>query len=120
MLMYPKPGKKKKRSLHSPSILQPDGRTCWLCEHLDHNCTKYRYLEEHHIYGGPNRSISEQHGFKVKLCPAHHREGLEAVHQNIKNMRRLQQEAQRKYEETHTREQFMRLIGRNYLEEEDG
>lgn len=61
--------------------------------------------------------ISEEHGFKVKLCPKHHRTGTDAVHQNIKNLRMLQKDAQREYEKTHTRQQFMELIGRNYLED---
>ncbi len=53
----------------------------------------------------------------MKLCPEHHRTGPEAVHRSIKSMRLLQEEAQRSYEKTHTRKQFMELIGRNYLEE---
>ncbi|WP_418205773.1 hypothetical protein [Anaerotignum faecicola] len=31
---------------------------------------------------------------------------------------RLKQDCQRKFEETHTREEFMAIIGRNYLSDE--
>lgn len=52
---------------------------------------------------------------KCWLCLEHHTQGPEAVHNNIRNMRILQQEAQQAYEKDHTREEFVRLIGRNYL-----
>lgn len=48
--------------------------------------------------------------------PAHHIDGPEAVHNNQKNMRLIQEDCQKAYEKTHTRQQFMELVGRNYLE----
>ncbi len=39
-----------------------------------------------------------------------------AVHKDIVMMRILQQDAQRAYERTHTREQWMELMGRNYID----
>ncbi len=118
MLMFPKEkGKKRQRRIHPPSILHPDDGTCYLCRKLDHNGQIQRNLEIHHIFGGPNRAISETQGFKVKLCPKHHRTGSQAVHKNIKSMRLIQKDAQREYEKEHTRQQFMNLIGRNYMEE---
>ena len=83
------------RKKHKKSILQQE-KYCYLCDRL-------------------NRTISEAEGFKCWLCTAHHTYGPEAVHNNISNMRILQQEAQRAYEKDHTREEFVRLIGRNYL-----
>ncbi|WP_337495808.1 hypothetical protein [[Ruminococcus] lactaris] len=118
MLMYPKkaPGKKR-RIKHPPSILQAD-RTgeCYLCEKF--GIIRYwTYLEEHHIFdGNPGRRISEENGFKVKLCAGHHRISEKAVHKDIVMMRILQQDAQRAYERTHTREQWMELMGRNYID----
>ena len=44
--------------------------------------------------------------------------GPEAVHNNHKNMRVLHRDGQRAYERTHSRAEFMSLIGRNYLDEE--
>ena len=101
------------RKKHKKSILQQE-KYCYLCDRLDHRYM-VRSLHEHHVFGGPNRTISEAEGFKCWLCMAHHTYGPEAVHNNISNMRILQQEAQRAYEKDHTREEFVRLIGRNYL-----
>lgn len=110
--------RKKKRKKHKPSILHDKDGTCYLCMKLDNDYSQKRHLQEHHIFNGnPNRSISEAEGFKVYLCLEHHTVGPAAVHNNHENMRILQQDAQREYEKTHTREEFMGMIGRNYLEE---
>lgn len=113
-LMFPKSGKKKKRKKHRKSVLHEKDGTCYLCM-MKGIYRTYRYTEEHHIYGGPNRATSEANGFKCHLCLDHHRNGPEAVHNNMENMRLLQRECQRAYEETHTREEFMELIGRKEL-----
>lgn len=107
----------KRRKKHKASILQSKDNTCYLCRILNDD---YRqgFVHEHHIYGGANRSISEAEGLKVYLCLKHHIDGAEAVHNNINNMRILQREGQRAYEQEHSRQQFMELIGRNYLDEE--
>lgn len=115
-LMFPKSTRKsKKRKAHKASILHEKDGTCYLCM-MKGIYRIHRYTEEHHIYGGPNRAISEANGFKCHLCPDHHRNDPEAVHNNMENMRLLQRECQRVYEETHTRKEFMELIGRNYLD----
>lgn len=74
-------------------------------------------LEEHHIFfGTANRKISEKQGFKVWLTLEEHR-GTYGVHgKNGKKLDlKLKQDAQRKYEETHTREEFIKLIGKSYI-----
>lgn len=74
-------------------------------------------LEEHHIFfGTANRKISEKQGFKVWLTAEEHR-GTYGVHGKFgRNLDiRLKQDAQIKYEETHTREEFIKLIGKGYL-----
>lgn len=113
-LMFPKSTRKIKKKRHKKSILQEKNGTCYLCM-LEGKNKIHRQTEEHHIYGGPLRSMSEAEGFKCYLCLEHHRVGPAAVHNNYENMRRLQKECQRVYEETHTREEFMELTGRNYL-----
>ena len=115
-LLFPKTGSRKKRRKHHESILHRKNGTCYLCMKLKDDYSYHRYLEEHHIYGGPNRAVSEAEGLKVYLCQECHR-GKEGVHRDISKMRFLQQEGQRKFEEIHTRKQFMKLFGRNYLEE---
>ena len=62
--------------------------------------------------------VFEAEGLKVYLCLDHHIMGPEAVHNNHKNMRILHRDGQRAYERTHSRAEFMSLIGRNYLDEE--
>ena len=46
--------------------------------------------------------------------------GKEAVHNNAEMMKVLRQDGQRAFEKTHTREEFMKLFGKNYLEETGG
>lgn len=75
-------------------------------------------LHKHHIFfGNPGRKISEENGFWVYLVGRLHNQSDEGVHG--KNGRELdlllKQHCQRKYEELHSREDFMKLIGRNYL-----
>lgn len=117
-LMFPKTSVRKKTKKHKASILHTRDGTCYLCMRLHNDYRIHLYLEEHHVYdGNPNRGISEAEGLKVYLCLDHHRNGAEAVHNNHKNMLLVQQDAQRIYEEKHTRRQFIELIGRNYLED---
>lgn len=117
-MMFPKPQRKKKRKRHKASILHCKDGTCYLCMKLKEDYRIYPVVHEHHIYDGPNRSISEAEGLKVYLCLEHHIWGPCAVHNNKENMRLLQMDGQRAYERTHTREEFMELIGRNYLDKE--
>lgn len=115
-MIYPKSSKYKKRKHHKRSILHVKDGTCYLCMKLRNDYRCHRVVHEHHIFGGPNRKISEEEGIKVYLCLEHHTVGPAAVHNNINNMRLLQEEGQRAYEQNHTREEFMELIGRNYLD----
>ena len=86
-----------------------DQRKCWFC-HSTMN------LHRHHIYfGNANRKISEQNGFVVYLCYEHH-EGNQGVHHNIENNIKLRKECERWYlKQGHTKEDFIKLIGHNYL-----
>ena len=112
--MYPKPEYKKRRRKHKPSILQSKDGTCYLCTRLDGYYGR-KQLQEHHIFGGPNRIHSEAYGLKVYLCIEHHTCGPAAVHNNAEYMRLLHQDGQRAFERDHTREEFMKIFGRNYL-----
>lgn len=118
-MMFPKEKHVKKRKKHKKSILQEKNGCCYLCMKLDHDYRHHFTLHEHHVFGGSNRSNSEAEGLKVYLCVQHHIDGPAAVHNNHENMLLLQQDAQRKYEQTHTRADFMKLMERNYLEEEE-
>lgn len=100
------------------SILQQKDGTCYLCGKLLADPVVHGYTEEHHVFGGTaNRKLSERYGLKVYLCLRHHREGPQAVHNNRANAQLLKADAQRKFEETHTRNEFLEIFGRNWLEE---
>ena len=87
------------------SILTDDLEHCYWCYELDFSKVKRDDL--HEIYGGRNRKISMQNGFVVPLCRKHHES------EYIKNY--LKKLCQTTYENNHTREEFMSLIGENYL-----
>jgi hypothetical protein len=71
-------------------------------------------LHKHHIFGGANRKLSEQYGLYVYLIPEYHT-GDKGVHFNREFDLQLKREGQRKFEETHSREDFRRIFGKNYL-----
>lgn len=89
------------------SILQSE-KKCYVTEQTDG-------LHKHHIYGAANRKISEDNGFWVWLVPEYHNMSDRGVHFNKEFDLLLKQECQAKFEETHSREEFMKLIGRSYL-----
>lgn len=89
------------------SILSEEKR-CYVCGSTVN-------IENHHIFFGPLRPVSDRRGFKAFLCGFHHRDTKHGVHGNRELDLRLKRECQRKYEEKHTREEWMKIIGRNYL-----
>lgn len=90
------------------SIIQ-DEKVCLVCG------TPYG-LHKHHIFFGGNRQVSEREGFTCWLCASHHT-GPYGVHFDKDLDTAIKQRCQAKYEETHTRAEFLKLIGKNYLEE---
>lgn len=90
------------------SIIQHE-KECFVCRRTTN-------LECHHIFGGSNRKWSEADGLKVWLCHNHHNESPEGVHHNKYFMQHLHRIGQTEYEKNHTREDFMRRYGRNYLD----
>lgn len=80
-------------------------------------CGRMGYLEEHHIFGGPNRKHSEALGLKVHLCPECHRDTRKGVHGSEGQGKKLQlqQEAQKNFEARYSHEEFIRVFGKNYL-----
>lgn len=73
-------------------------------------------LHKHHIYfGDPCRRISEENGFWVWLVPELHNLSNRGVHFDHEFDLYLKKTCQAKYEETHSRQEFMDLIGRSYL-----
>lgn len=80
-------------------------------------CRTTLNLHNHHIFfGHGNRKISDQNGFTCYLCARHHNMSNAGVHLNRHLDLKIKQMCQRKYEETHTREEFIRLIGKSYID----
>jgi hypothetical protein len=90
------------------SILQKE-KVCFITGRTDN-------LHRHHIYGAANRKISEKYGFWVWLTGEYHNQNKTlGVHfDNVELKEHLQKKCQAKFEETHSREEFMKLIGKNY------
>lgn len=116
-MLYPKPTKRKKKKKHGKSLLQnKEIRICYLCARNGDNSWKPR-LEEHHIFGGPNRDLSEEHGMKVYLCPECHRTSARAVHKDPAGEanRYLHEMGQKAFEKEKPDLNFRELFGKNYL-----
>lgn len=96
------------------SVIQEE-KECFLCRYF-YNFENTNNLQDHHIFfGTANRVISEKFGLKVWLCIFHHTEGIGAVHKNIDYDLILKKIAQRKFEENHTREEFIRTFGKSFI-----
>lgn len=84
---------------------------------LDNYNFYYPDIERHHVFGGSDRTASEEKGLTVDLCPKHHRTGPAAVHINRETDLIVKRYAQAAYEQTHTREEFMKKFRKNYRED---
>lgn len=89
------------------SIMQDDKR-CYVTG------TEYG-VDLHHIYAGKNRRASDRNGFTVWLRHDVHM----ALHAHQKPFEtldaHLRRQCQMKFEETHSRAEFMAIIGASYL-----
>lgn len=85
------------------SILTDDLGHCIKC--------KKSPVDIHEIYCGSKRQVSMKNGFCVPLCRDCHRIVTDIRVADLE-LRKICQEV---YEQTHTREEFIKLIGRNYL-----
>ncbi len=90
------------------SILTDDMESCYLCG-------RAREAVHHIYFGTALRKISDKNGFIVPLCANCHNMSDKAVHFDKAKDLALKQACQREYEKLHTHEEFMKLIGRNYL-----
>ena len=72
-------------------------------------------LHKHHIFGGPNRSKSEEYGLWVWLRADWHNMSRYGVHFDKRLDIRLKQDAQEAFEKVHGHEAFMREFGKNWL-----
>lgn len=95
---------------YNESILETDSEHDFI--------TKKESLDtvRHEVYFGPLRPVSKHLGLWVYLSPKSHR----LIHSGatvdgISLDRMLKMQCQRVYERTHSRDEFMKIIGRSYL-----
>jgi hypothetical protein len=102
------------RNGYAPSIVQFQMDWCWQCGKRFPD-----YLERHEVYGAANRAKSKRLGLWVHLCPECHRTGKKAVHSSCESALKLKQAAQTAAMEEYgwNTDDFIREIGKNYLEE---
>lgn len=74
-------------------------------------------VQKHHIFGGGLREVSEENGFWVYLCMNHHT-GRCGVHGHPEKLRELRVMCQKKYLQTHSMEEWMKLMRRNYEQDD--
>ena len=100
----------------SKSIIQPEKKRCYLCGRLAG--AVYGGLDEHHVFGGSNRQLSERYGLKVYLC--HFDCHLNGVHKHATINNALKAEIQtiamNRY--NWTTEDFIKIFGKNYIMED--
>lgn len=94
-----------KKAIKKSVFADDEKDICYLCGCFGH-------MEEHHIFGGPCRSISDKYGLVVHLCSACHRK----LHDHGEGKQFLHELGQQYFEENiGTREQFIKEFIRSYL-----
>ena len=90
--------------------MQAEKTSCYICG-------SRVWLEEHHVFGGANRKLSEKYGLKVWLCHGCHNEPPVGVHHNAVINNHLKAETQKKAMEHYgwNIEKFRKVFGKNYL-----
>ena len=98
------------------SIIQQDKTRCFLCGRNG----SFDTLDEHHVYEGPNKPISEKYGLKVYL---HHNEchifGKNSVHNNARVNKALKAVVQKRAMKHYgwSVEDFIDKFGKNYIQD---
>lgn len=74
-------------------------------------CGSYGSIEVNEVFEGKNRQVSIKNGFCISLCHECH----ERFHNDREFNLYFKRLFQTEFEKTHSREEFIKLIGRNYL-----
>ena len=70
-------------------------------------CKKAKKEDLHEVFGGRNRQTSMKYGLVIPVC--------RKCHQDKTILKWLKKFVQLKFEETHTREEFIKIFGKSYL-----
>jgi hypothetical protein len=74
-------------------------------------------LDKHHIFNGALRKWSEKNGLWIYV---EHNRHMYLHQHDPEELMRLKRIAQAAYEQTHTREEFMSHVHKNYLDDDMG
>lgn len=96
--------KLKQKEQNRYSIFTSNLSICFMC---DLEGKKVAKSDLHEVYGGSNRQRSIKNGLVVPLC--------RECHQNEETILKLRKICQEIYELNHTREDFIKLVGKSYL-----
>lgn len=99
--------KQSKKEKERFSIIYNDLTRCCVEDCL----TPYYYVEKNEVYEGAKRSASIKYGFVCPLCKIHH----EQFHNDREFALIYKKMFQRKFEETHSREEFLGIVYCSYL-----
>lgn len=88
------------------SVFTTDLSHCFVCGRP--------YPQIHHMMNKFDKKKAEKYGLILPLCVNHHT-GAEGVHTKPEKMLACRQMAQRKFEEEHSREEWLEEFGKNYL-----
>lgn len=88
-----------------------------LADDLEHCIvTGSSQVEIHHVFNGPNRSLSEKYGFLIPLRPDWHNFKPYSIHMDQEFDNSWKRYAQQYYETNiGSREDFIREFGKSYL-----
>lgn len=89
------------------SILTDDLTHCFICGHDN--------AHVHHVFYGRNRRNADEDGLTIGLCYRHHNGSDEGIHFCHQLDTQIKMMAQKKYEESHTRDEFIRRYGKSYI-----
>lgn len=93
------------------SIIQTDKFRCYICGRN----SAFEPLDEHHVYAGANRKLSEKYGLKVYL---HHWTcHLNGVHKDGEMGDKLKSDVQKKVMEKYgwSVDDFIAIFGKSYI-----
>lgn len=79
-------------------------------------CKSNYSLQKHHIFNGPYKKVSEKYGLLIKVCPNCHTFASNSIHRDSTLRKRLKQIGQERFEQNHSREEFIKEFGKNYLD----
>ena len=100
--------KQKKLNDNRFSIITNNFNQCYNCKRLKKENEKF---DLHEVYGGSNRTRSIKMGFVIPLC--------RKCHSNEEIINKLRIKIQKEFEKKYSREEFIKIIGKSYIKEEN-